>query len=97
VHELNDGCFWKIIVPNYNLGSFGGTAPKSNSVFIFKFQLMFADVAEDVASDMDTHPDLFVPENPIWTVVGEQSLMLQCAGSGVQEYYPVWGILLPPD
>jgi DNA-directed RNA polymerase subunit N (RpoN/RPB10) len=89
VHELNDGCSWKYIMPAYSLEAFGGTAPKATEILLLKFTLMFADVADGVAGDMDTTPHLFVPDDPQWVPVAEQVLGLQGAGSGVHEYFPV--------
>lgn len=89
VHELNDGCYWKYLIHNYPLETFGGTAPKATETLILKFRLMFADVAEDVDGDMDSDPGLFVPDDPQWTILAEQVLGLQCVGSGMHEYFPV--------
>lgn len=89
VHELNDCCFWKIVLNRNDLKSSGGTVPRLDDILVFKFQLMYADVAEEVDGDMDKNPELFVPDEPEWRVVSEQVLGLQGAASGVHEYFPV--------
>ena len=88
-HELNDGCFWRFVVPRFDLDAMGGTAPRFAEPLLLTFKLMYAELLDEVDDNIDTSPEKFVPDMPEWSIAASQSICIQCPDSSTHEFFPV--------
>ena len=86
IHELNDGCHWRLTVPAVNVLNLTGRQPTCTNHLVFKFKLVCYDLGADASAQALASLDSDEME---WKVVGEQTLQIQNATSGWHEYFPV--------
>lgn len=89
VHELNDGCHWRVSLQNMpviheNMNSM--TLPTLGS-FVINFKLMKADIEIDFEKVSKFQFDFDTEVN--WSICSHQSLQLQDVVKGLHEYFPV--------
>lgn len=82
---------WRLTVPRFDLSTTEGRSPLCPELLQLRFDLMFCPLLEDKECKVDLfkHVDKLVPPSPVFSLVATQNLVLQKAGTGVHEYFPV--------
>eukprot|EP01038_Epipyxis_sp_PR26KG_P010970 gene10970-14734_t len=93
-HELNDGVHWRFTLPKVDLSGYEFTddfeaSPICTELLHMRFELLFSPLIEESAGDLFSDIDSFIPDNPSYETVATQNIIIQKAGSGIHEYYPI--------
>lgn len=102
--ELNDGVHWRLTLPACNLPENSdeqsdlAVVPRCSQLLHMKFDLLFAPFkVEDPAGpkvDLIREVHKLIPDDPIFSIVATQNIIIENASSGIHSYYPVRCCLL---
>jgi hypothetical protein len=79
-----------LTVPNVDLNSLNGEAPACFDNISIKFELFSCDLLTDPNVDIRNNFIKLIPEEPVFKILAEQTLVVQRASSGLHELFPVY-------
>ena len=89
--ELNDGVHWRLTIPSCEMPSNDDfVAPHCEKLLHLKFELLYAPFLEsETKVDLLHDVHKLVPDDPIYTVLSTQNIVVEKASSGIHTFYPV--------
>lgn len=99
LQELNDGVHWRLTLPACSLPeptdepSDSNWGPKCSQLLHMKFDLLYAPFKEEdpALPKVDLMRDVhkLIPDDPVYSIVATQNIIIENASSGIHSYYPV--------